>query len=704
MDDLSKMTKWDIIVVGAGGSGATLAKTLTKLVNNSILVLEMGKNHFNDTRVTNATQDLVADSVPDVTIDYLTARDANLYNKQSDIKYGRGWGGSTANSRMYAIRPSQGYLTQLATVTGIPLATLNGYFATVETFIPQPTLVPDSSRGSTGPMAVTQMVQGASPTNWISTATASTANSTTNVSSLINLIGTNTTTPVLAVGADDFNSSAAAADFLASRYQLFVEYGAGTWARQYTGAAYLGQDIVSPNGVSTIPEYCLRVIDRTRVTKVLFKPVKTNCTHKFCNCSTRIRPSAVEAWVDNSCVTFQARYAVILAAGSVETPALLQRSGVGPSAVLDSLCIPKVLINDNVGANALIQAGFNLEYEIFNTNTTATSVIEAQLSILGELANATLTTGLPVSIYPSGYVPARAQEILSFGYATGPSSVVAAENPRYLTTIQGYNLVPWTTGTVQVVAHDAFTPPAVNVPAFATTQEQTAIANLFVNIVNSIKTYIVDYNTANPLTPLQVNWVDVLPQVAMTPPDVPLVIGANGSGLGNVTVEEIMKFIADNNIKSKLVGTARMGISGAGVVNNNFLVYGTCGLYIADLSVLPIMPDADLEWTEVVIGLMFANSLAASPSNWISRRTSQANVYSLSRMVICNSCNSNPCCCSRKGALIINNGACGDASEGCCDDIGCNDSSSSASSCKPIKIKCRKGCAKKGVKCKCLKK
>lgn len=700
MDDLSKMTKWDIIVVGAGGSGAALAKTLSGLVNNSILVLEMGKNHFNDTRVTNSTQDQVARSVPDVTNDYLTARDSNLYNKQSDIKYGRGWGGSTANSYMYAIRPSQGYLNQLATITGVPLTTINGYFSAVETFIPQSGLTPDSSRGTTGPMAVTQMVQGANPINWINTATTSTANDNTDADSIISLLGTSTTTPVLAPGADDYNSTAAAAAFLSSRYQLFSEYAAGNWSRQYTGAAYLGRDIVNPNGESTSPDYCFRVIDRTKVTKIHFKNVRTNCTHKYCNCSSRVRPHAVDAWVDNSCVTFNARYAVILAAGSVETPALLQRSGVGPSAVLDGLCIKKVITNDNVGANALTQAGFNLEYEIFNTNATATSVIEAQLSILGELLNSTLTTGIPSTIYPSGYVPARAQEILSQGYSTAPSSVVANNNPRYLVNVQGYNLVPWAAGNVNIVAHDAFTPPAVNVPSFSATQEQTAIANLFVNIVNSIKAYVVAYNTANPATPIQINWPDVLPQAVMAPPNTPLVIGANGSGVGNVTVEEIMKYISDNNLKSRLVGTAKMGVNGGGVVGDDFQVFGTCGLYVADLSILPIMPDADPEWMEIVIGLMFANKLALCSTSWISRRTVQGNGYSLSRFVICKSCNSEPCCCTRRGAIIINNNDCGN-DDGCCDDVLYGESSSSVSSCKPVKTKCKKGCKSKGKKCKC---
>lgn len=702
MDDLSRMTKWDIIVVGAGGSGAALAKTLSNLVDNSILVLEMGKNHFNDARVINASQDQVSTSVPDITVDYMTARDPNMYNKQSDIKYGRGWGGSTANSYMYAIKPSQAYLSQLSDITGIPLPTLNGYYSEIETFIPQSGLTPDGSRGKTGPMTISQMVSGANPINWINTPVTNTANNTANVDSLISLLGAATSTTVLSPGSDDYNSSVASPDFLASRYQLFAELTGGNWVRQYTGGAYLGYDLVNPNGISINPEHCFRIIDRTRVTKIIFKPVKTKCAHKFCNCSNRVRPHAVEAWVDNTCVTFYARYAVVLAAGSIETPALLQRSGVGPSVVLDSLCIPKVITNDNVGSNALVQAGFNLEYEIMNSEGTNTSINEAQLSILGAIENATLTTGIPSSIYPSGYTPVRAQEILSYGYMNGPSSTISDESARYLANIIGLNLVPWTSGSVRIVAHDAFTPPAVSVPSFATTQEQTAIAQLFVNIVNALKDYVDAYNIANPTTPLQINWPDSIPQAVMAP-GATLVIGANGSDLGNVTVEEILKYIADHGIKSRLVGTARMGASGVGVVNNDFLVYGTCGLYIADLSVLPIMPDADLEWTEIMVGLMFAYSLYTSSLSWICRRTTSETLYSLSRVVICNTCCSTPCSCSRKGATVVNNNNCDDDGDECCDDYS-GSSSSSISACKPVKFKCKKGCAKRGVKCRCNRK
>lgn len=53
---------------------------------------------------------------------------------------------------------------------------------------------------------------------------------------------------------------------------------------------------------------------------------------------------------------------VIVSAGSVNTPQLLQLSGVGPAALLRSLGIPVVLDNPNVGANLQDHVGINYTY------------------------------------------------------------------------------------------------------------------------------------------------------------------------------------------------------------------------------------------------------------------------------------------------------------------------------------------------------
>jgi choline dehydrogenase-like flavoprotein len=60
----------------------------------------------------------------------------------------------------------------------------------------------------------------------------------------------------------------------------------------------------------------------------------------------------VSAREDNSSVTtITARKEIILAAGALHTPQILQRSGVGPQSVLKAAKIPVVLDLPGVGAN-----------------------------------------------------------------------------------------------------------------------------------------------------------------------------------------------------------------------------------------------------------------------------------------------------------------------------------------------------------------
>lgn len=54
---------------------------------------------------------------------------------------------------------------------------------------------------------------------------------------------------------------------------------------------------------------------------------------------------------------------VILSGGSINSPQLLQLSGVGPSALLGNLGIPVVHVNDNVGANLQDHVGINYTFK-----------------------------------------------------------------------------------------------------------------------------------------------------------------------------------------------------------------------------------------------------------------------------------------------------------------------------------------------------
>ncbi|WP_224543154.1 GMC family oxidoreductase [Mesorhizobium sp. CA16] len=60
--------------------------------------------------------------------------------------------------------------------------------------------------------------------------------------------------------------------------------------------------------------------------------------------------------------TARAGREVILSGGSINSPQLLQLSGVGPAALLADLAVPVVLANDNIGANLQDHVGINYTF------------------------------------------------------------------------------------------------------------------------------------------------------------------------------------------------------------------------------------------------------------------------------------------------------------------------------------------------------
>ncbi|MGX8012645.1 GMC family oxidoreductase [Mesorhizobium sp. ORM8.1] len=75
------------------------------------------------------------------------------------------------------------------------------------------------------------------------------------------------------------------------------------------------------------------------------------------------RAVGVEYQQNGQTKTARAGREVILSGGSINSPQLLQLSGVGPSALLGSLGIPVVHINDNVGANLQDHVGINYTFK-----------------------------------------------------------------------------------------------------------------------------------------------------------------------------------------------------------------------------------------------------------------------------------------------------------------------------------------------------
>lgn len=633
--------KYDYIIVGAGTAGAVLARTISDLCLSSILVLDMGNNHGNDPRVLDATKLLEANSTSDIVETYMTLRDLTLGNERYEISLGRGWGGNTCSSNMIAARPSQSWLKNLESSSGISLALLNDYYAKVEKYVPQLGSVADSSRGVSGKMIVTQLPVGGNFMNLVRNDVANLVTEANDpaVTGLFGQLGLllNTapySTFQLNPTNDDYNSVAtinANENVLVSRQQVFAADLGSSWLRQFTGLAYLGDDLLLPSGNSNKEGHDIRLIDRAKVTKIHFKDVQSSCTYGLsCNCGDRVRPYAVDAWVDNSCCTFYARCGVILAAGAIENATLLQRSGVGPSSVLDKLCIKRVVANEHVGRHVTFHAGFQVNFWL-QTDPAVVSPpdpadINSQLSTLGFVYDNNMVLTLPPCVYQTyqnNYTPVRHWEVLAQSndveaVATGTAG------PAYGVSINVSSLLPREMGTIDIVALDAFTRPNINLPSFCSPAEKASAIAIYKQIATAVNT-----------------WASGLPAgTTLIWPDSG---GADPTALSDDLVYEL---IINSAYKSNLASSTRMGNRGEAVLDTDFQVQGTCNLFVADNSAIPLTPDADSEWTSMVIGMHVGQRIAEKCERRPVPVCNKQDFYNMCRRVVqCSVCMNDPCTC-----------------------------------------------------------
>src|SRR5262249_36780497 len=81
------------------------------------------------------------------------------------------------------------------------------------------------------------------------------------------------------------------------------------------------------------------------------------------------RVGGLEARLQGAAQRFRARREVILAAGAIGTPVLLQRSGIGPGALLHALGIPVVHELRGVGENLQDHLQIRCAYEVVGVKT-----------------------------------------------------------------------------------------------------------------------------------------------------------------------------------------------------------------------------------------------------------------------------------------------------------------------------------------------
>ncbi|KAI1086896.1 putative GMC oxidoreductase [Rostrohypoxylon terebratum] len=314
-------TEYDYVVVGGGTSGLVVASRLTEDEDVRVLVLEAGANRLADPKI--SIQGLAASLYFDPDYDWCitTEPQVGLNNRRLAQPLGKTLGGSSAINLGMVIYPSKsGFDTwEKLGNTGWGWEMMESYFRKFHTFTePQQKLKKEfmldylnGAHGTDGPVQISYGSEEgfppftqAWPRAW---------------STLCKPIDGD---PIAGTSIGAFNNAATLHPV--------------TRERSHAGNAYFSEKIAQrPN---------LRVVTEAFVEKILFSP-KSSDTNK------RRATGVTFITKDGQTRKVTASREVILAAGAVKTPQLLELSGIGGKDMLAKHGIDCLLDNPNVGEN-----------------------------------------------------------------------------------------------------------------------------------------------------------------------------------------------------------------------------------------------------------------------------------------------------------------------------------------------------------------
>jgi choline dehydrogenase len=269
-----------------------------------------------------------------------------------------------------------------------------------------------------------------------------------------------------------------------------------------------------------------------------------------------------------STATARASGEVILCAGSVETPLLLERSGIGRPELLRKHHIAVRVESPNVGERLIEQRGVALQVTL-NETSAATRRLSTWAG-RGWEALRWLTTGtglLSTGGYdlvcqfksaPSAPRPDVQGLFVPMALDTASKDMKLARHPGIL--FMAYPIRPETTSSVHISGSAPQDPPVIDARFLATEHDRNAVAPVL-EIARDV--------LAQPPTRALIRGEEFPGPIVATWPDTIAYSLATGTGLYHA------------------VGSAAMGPADDDVVDARLRVRGVTGLRVADASVLP---------------------------------------------------------------------------------------------------------------------
>lgn len=286
------------------------------------------------------------------------------------------------------------------------------------------------------------------------------------------------------------------------------------------------------------------------------------------------RANGVDTRIDGRAVHLACQGEVIVATGAMNSPKLLQLSGIGPAALLSSLGIPVIADIPDVGRRLRDHLGFTMTNRLINGERGVNHRFRG-LGLLGSMAQYVLTgtgplTSGPVEVGAFAAVHPQATrpdtQIYMGGammsYPEGENSAnplpVVADGPGMTTYVNMLNLT--SEGEMAITAPDPDAPMDIK-PNWLSTDHDRELA---VAMVRYVRRYLRQPSVAG------IVGEELMP------------------GARFETDEQILDLVHTAGTSgTHAIGSCRMGLDGAAVLDPHLRVRGVTSLRVIDCSAMP---------------------------------------------------------------------------------------------------------------------
>ncbi len=278
------------------------------------------------------------------------------------------------------------------------------------------------------------------------------------------------------------------------------------------------------------------------------------------------RATGVRLLRDGSKVDVRARAEVVVSAGAIGSPSLLQRSGIGDGNRLRAAGVETIIDRPGVGENLQDHLQLRSVYKVSGARTLNESV-RNPLRKLGMGMQYLINRSGPLSMAPSqlGIFTRSdaAQASANLQYHVQPLSLERFGEPLHgfaAITASVCNLRPSSRGHVRIRERDPLRPPEI-APNYLSTQEDRSVAAAALGLTRRIvgQAALARYQPVEYLPGAHIEGEAALIQAA----------GDIGTSIFHP------------------VGTCRMGADRGAVVDARLRVHGVSGLRVVDASVMP---------------------------------------------------------------------------------------------------------------------